>query len=205
MPHLERCYCRRPGHTLVARNVRLADMNIDAAVSDDRRIEVVANKLSSWQGAQQAVDATIITIVSPLSAPLRGRVMPGAVRRKRHQTHPELVRTRRCRFVVVGVEKFGGRFGAGGCHLAPAGRLGSVPWRRRCPCVWLHVPRGLLGGERCLRSPHSAPSPRPCWSSHSLASVTSLGRRPSCTRSSSTCAGSFRRRAAAKGLVSALA
>ncbi|CAE7757942.1 unnamed protein product, partial [Symbiodinium sp. KB8] len=92
-----------PGHTLVARNVRLADMNIDAAVSDDRRIEVVANKLSSWQGAQQAVDATIITIVSPLSAPLRGRVMPGAVRRKRHQTHPELVRTRRCRFVVAGL------------------------------------------------------------------------------------------------------
>ena len=30
----------------VARNVRFADMNIDVPVSDDRRIEAVANHLS---------------------------------------------------------------------------------------------------------------------------------------------------------------
>ena len=40
-----------------------------------------------------------------------GRAVDAAARRKRHQTYPELVRARRCRLVVVGVE-VGGRFGA---------------------------------------------------------------------------------------------
>ena len=46
-------------------------MNIDVPVSDDRRIEVVANGLSLWHGAQQAVDATILS-------PSRGRVRPSS-------------------------------------------------------------------------------------------------------------------------------
>ena len=43
----------------VARNVRLADMNIDVLVSDDHHVEVVADWLSLWHGVQQVVDAFI--------------------------------------------------------------------------------------------------------------------------------------------------
>ena len=101
----------------VARNVRLADMNIDVPVSDDRRVEVVANGLSLWHGAQQAVDATIVSPVTragdaqPGADVHPGRAVDCAARRKRRQAYPELVRARRCRLVVVGVE-VGGRFGA---------------------------------------------------------------------------------------------
>ena len=108
--------CQEAG-ARVARNVRLADMNIDVPVSDDRRIEVVANGLSLWHGAQQAVDATIVSPVTragdaqPGADVHPGRAVDAAARRKRHQTYPELVRARRCRLVVVGVE-VGGRFGA---------------------------------------------------------------------------------------------
>ena len=94
-------------------------MNIDVPVSDDRRIEVVANGLSLWHGAQQAVDATIVSPVTrageaqPGADVHPGRAVDGAAGRKCHQTYPELVRARRCRcrLVVVGVE-VGGRFGA---------------------------------------------------------------------------------------------
>ena len=106
--------CREAG-ARVARNVRLADMNLDVPVADARRIEVVANGLPLWHGSQLAVDATI---VSPLTrqgqAHPRADVQPGsavdaAARRKRNNTYPELGHARRCRLVVVGTE-VGGRF-----------------------------------------------------------------------------------------------
>ena len=106
--------CQEAG-TRVARNVRLADMNIDVPVSDERRIEVVANGLPLWHGSQQAIDATIVSPVTrageaQLGADARpGQALVGAARCKRRQTYPELVRARRCRLVVVGVET-GGRF-----------------------------------------------------------------------------------------------
>eukprot|EP00439_Symbiodinium_sp_Y106_P043344 s3708_g5.t1 len=90
-------------------------MNLDVPVSDERRIEVVANGLPLWHGSQLALDATI---VSPLTrrgeAHPRADVQPGcavaaAARRKRFQTYPELESARRCRLVVVGIE-VGGRF-----------------------------------------------------------------------------------------------
>ena len=99
----------------VARNVRLADMNIDVPVSGDRRIEVVANGLPLGHGSQQAIDATIGSPVTrageaqPGADARPGQALVGAARRKRRQTYPELVRARRCRLVVAGVE-VGGRF-----------------------------------------------------------------------------------------------
>ena len=42
--------CREAG-ARVARNVRLADMNLDTPVGDERRIEVVANGLHVWHGS----------------------------------------------------------------------------------------------------------------------------------------------------------
>ena len=83
-----------------------------------RSPRTAASKLSrTGCGAQQAVDATIVSPVTragdaqPGADVHPGRAVDAAARRKRHQTYPELVRARRCRLVVVGVE-VGGRFGA---------------------------------------------------------------------------------------------
>ena len=63
----------------------------DVPVSDDRRIEVVANGFSLWHGAQQAVDATIDCAVTRAGDPHPGayvhpgRAVDGAAGRKRRQ------------------------------------------------------------------------------------------------------------------------
>ena len=87
----------------VARNVRLADVNIDVPVSADRRIEVVTNELSLGHGARQAVDAYHTRALDPHPAAHvhPGRAADGTARRKRRQTYPEL----ECaRLVVVGLK-----------------------------------------------------------------------------------------------------
>ena len=94
--------CREAG-ARVARHVRLADMNLDLPIADERRIEVVANGLPLWHGSQLAVDATIVSPLTRLGeAHPRADVQPGcavtnAARHKRHQTYPELGHARRCR------------------------------------------------------------------------------------------------------------
>ena len=52
-PHDFSAACPRSGAT-VALNVRLRDLNIDAARQDDRRIEVMANGLALWGGGGAA-------------------------------------------------------------------------------------------------------------------------------------------------------
>ena len=50
----------------VTQNTRLADLNLPAAHRvDDRRTEVIANRLAFWNGSQLAVDTTL---VSPLTS-----------------------------------------------------------------------------------------------------------------------------------------
>ena len=179
--------CQEAG-ARVARNVRLADMNIDVPVSDDRRIEVVANGLSLWHGAQQAVDATIL---SPVTRALEAQ-QPGA------DVHPAVLLMAPpdanaikpipswCAPAAAAWWSLVSRSEAFLVLRLPPGSgcsLGSVPWTRRRPCVRQRVPRGLPGGPGCSRSLHSAPSPRPCWSSGSLASATSPEKLPSCMRS----------------------
>ena len=56
--------CREAGAT-VACNVLVRDLNIHPERLADRRIEVIANGLPLWGGAQLAVDTTL---VSPLDA-----------------------------------------------------------------------------------------------------------------------------------------
>ena len=72
-------------------------MNVDVPIHD---AEVVCNGLPLWQGAQLAVDATL---VSPLSRDgtetQPGAAVRTAARRKRRQTYPELDRGRRYRLV----------------------------------------------------------------------------------------------------------
>ena len=75
--------CREAG-ARVARNVRLADMNLDVPVQDARRIEVVCNGLPLWHGEQLAVDATLVKSPRPgwpapgqCRCPSRHRCCPG--------------------------------------------------------------------------------------------------------------------------------
>jgi hypothetical protein len=98
----------------VATNVFVRDLNVDEGAVDGRRLEVVANGLPLWGGAQLAVDTTL---VSPLRRNGEARRLaatePGvalrAARRDKERTYPELVIGRRCRLVVLAFE-VGGRW-----------------------------------------------------------------------------------------------
>ena len=153
----------------VARNVRVADMNIDVPVSDARCIEVVAHGPPLWHGAQLALDATIVSPVTRAGEPQPGAdTRPGAAvhaaaRRKRRQNYPELASARRARLVVIGVE-VGGRFGAEAAsflrHLARH-RAASLPPPLR---GLLRARDGSNAGPASSLSPPCAPSRRRCSS-----------------------------------------
>ena len=88
-------------------NAFLRDMNLGVRGDDQRRIEVLAQDLPCFKGAQLAVD---ITLRSALSA--SGEAQPGAAeerRRSKEATYPLLLTSRRCRLVVVAIET-GGRW-----------------------------------------------------------------------------------------------
>ena len=122
---------------------------------DGRRLEVVADGLSLWHGAQPAIDTTL---VSPLhsdgSARRRAADNDGAAlevaRRRKERTYPELAgEGGRARLVVLAAE-VGGRWSE-----EPAS---SQPWRRRVLSL-LHEfcragskPRGFVGGAQCSRA-----------------------------------------------------
>ena len=126
--------CREAG-ARVAENVLLRDLNLDAPVLDDRRLEVVANALPIWGGVQVAVDTTLVSPVRADGAPRPGADRePGLAlrqirRRKRHHTYPELLRSWRCRLLVLGLE-VGGRWLPGGVSFV---RLLACAKSRRVP------------------------------------------------------------------------
>ena len=99
--------CKEAG-ARVASHVALRDLNLDVPASDGRRIEVVANGLPLWQGAQVAVDATVVSPVRrdgqprPRADQQPGLALAQAVDRK-GRTYPELRKARRCRLVVFGL------------------------------------------------------------------------------------------------------
>ena len=102
--------CREAG-ARVAENVLLRNLNLDEPVLDDRRLEVVANALAIWGGVQVAVDTTLVSPVRADVAPRPGADRePGlALRQIRRRKRPELLRSRRCRLLVLGLE-VGGRW-----------------------------------------------------------------------------------------------
>ena len=99
--------CKEAGARIES-HVALRDLNLDVPASDGRRIEVVANGLPLWQGAQVAVDATVVSPVRrdgqprPRADQQPGLALAQAVDRK-DRTYPELRQARRCRLVVFGV------------------------------------------------------------------------------------------------------
>ena len=57
----------------MATNVLLRDINIDVPLADSRRIEVLADMLPLWQGAQVAVETTFVSPVSRDGSAREGR------------------------------------------------------------------------------------------------------------------------------------
>ena len=104
--------CREAGARVTV-NSRLADMNLPVDRLDDRRLQVVANGRPLWNGAQVAVDTTLVSPLSSSGEPRRhaGRVDGAALRetrRRKERTYPELLRSQRCRLVALAIE-VGGR------------------------------------------------------------------------------------------------
>ena len=98
----------------VATNALLRDLNLVVRRQDERHIEVIANGLPLWSGAQLAVDTTLVSALDSAGQARRHhRLTAGAAlrvaRKAKERTYPELLRAARCRLVVVGVE-FGGRW-----------------------------------------------------------------------------------------------
>ena len=94
--------CREAG-ARVLENCLLRDLNLEGvAGTDGRRLEVVANNLPLWNGAQLGVDCTL---VSPLrrdgTAYPRAAATDGvrleAARQRKENKYPELLNSRRCR------------------------------------------------------------------------------------------------------------
>ena len=98
---------RREAGATVACLVR--DLNIHPERLDDRRIEVIANGLPLWGGAQLAVDTTLVSPLDASGAARRHqRQYQGAAlrlaRRAKERIYPELMRSQRCRLVVLALE-----------------------------------------------------------------------------------------------------
>ena len=105
--------CREAGAT-VACNVLGRDLNIHPERLDDRRIEVIANWLPLLGGAQLAVDTTLVSLLDASGAVRRHqRQYQGAAlrlaRKANERTYLELMRSQRCRFVILALE-VGGRW-----------------------------------------------------------------------------------------------
>ena len=112
----------------------MRELNLDVPATDGRRIEVVANALPLWRGAQIAVDTTL---VSPVQRD--GRARPALAlqqaKTRKLRTYPELQPGGhgRCRLVVFGLE-VGGRFDSQALallrRLARARARDRAPWAR---------------------------------------------------------------------------
>ena len=121
---------REAGATLRP-NVFLRDMNVDVSA-----VEVLAQDLPCFGGVQLAVDITLRSALSSEGeAHLDAADIDGAVllkaRADKETQHPELVRSGRCRLVVLAIET-GGR------------------WRRTCPGALAALPsKGARSSTVC--------------------------------------------------------
>ncbi|CAK0888740.1 unnamed protein product, partial [Prorocentrum cordatum] len=144
--------CREAGGR-VAENQLLRDLNVDGVdPRDGRKIEVIANCLPLWGGAQLAIDATLVSPVrtdgtaQPRAADEDG-VQLEVARGRKEATYPELIGSRRCRLVVLGLE-VGGRWSEEALtfvRLLARTRARSAPQRLRASAraAYLHRWTGL--------------------------------------------------------------
>jgi hypothetical protein len=145
--------CREAG-ARVAENALLRDMNLEGiSARDGRQLEVVANGLPLWGGAQLAVDATLVSPVrrngspQPNTAEHDGAQLHEA-RRRKERKYWELLASRRCRLVVLSLE-VGGRWSEEAAlfvRLLAKAKARSYPaiLRRSLQQAYMHRWTGLL-------------------------------------------------------------
>ena len=147
--------CREAG-AIVRTNVMVRDLNLGAFNRlDGRRLEIKADGLPLWRGAQLAVDTTL---VSPIKADgtarrhaaRRNGIALEAARRAKERKYPELVgRGGRARLVVVGAE-VGGRFSSETSQLlrglvSAKVRGVSPPLKGKVAAAWMRRWSSMLG------------------------------------------------------------
>ena len=147
--------CREAGGR-VATNVFIRDLDLaEFNAFDNRRVEVIADGLTLWQGAQLAIDTTLVSPLRgdgsarPRAADHHGAALEAA-RRKKETTHSEVAlgAEGRARLVVLAAE-VGGRWSNETsqflCGLAKA-RAETVPMilQGRAKAAWLRRWSSLL-------------------------------------------------------------
>ena len=81
----------------VRQNVFLKNMNVQVAAEDARRIEVLAQDLPCYEGAQLAIDVTLRGVLTA-----QGEAQPHAADwDEKENTYPELLYSGRCKIVVA--------------------------------------------------------------------------------------------------------
>ena len=105
--------CREAGGR-VATDVFLRELNLGLPITDARRLEVVANGLPSFHGAQVAVDVTLVCPIQRDGCPRPGAdTEPGLAlaqaEERKSRTYPEFGQQGRCKLVVLALE-VGGRW-----------------------------------------------------------------------------------------------
>ena len=142
--------CREAG-AQVATHVALHDMNLDAPATDGRRLEVVANGLHVWRGAQVAVDTTLVSPLQRDGQPRpRGRGWRCSRPRRANtaRTLNSWARGVRCRFAVLGME-VGGRISSGAsAFLRRLARAGAKQ-RAACSAPTVSAQEAQYAAYRC--------------------------------------------------------
>ena len=151
--------CREAGGRVMTNMlVRELDLAPGVNTTDGRRLEVVVNGLSLFQGAQLAIETTLVSALRADGTPRpRAATTPGAAlddaRTRKETTYPELVgEGSRAKLVVLAAE-VGGRWSAETAQfLGQRQRLCKRPWRTLGGTVgegcWL-APRRKLSQVLC--------------------------------------------------------
>ena len=150
---------------------------------DDRRIiEVIANGLNLWGGAQLAIDTTLVSPLTREGQPRRhsGTYRFAAIhtaRRNKERTYPELLQSRRCKLVVLAIE-VGGRWSQ---EAATFIRLLAKSKARQAPAI--PSSPGLLLDSHAKSGRHGnlcrhAPQRRACFSQQRRRQHTTPPRSP---------------------------
>ena len=136
---------------MVRTNVLLRDMNVGVGAGDGRQLEVLAQGLPCFSGAQLAIDVTLRSSVTALgAAKSRAADENGATcidaRRDKESKYHELISSTRCRLVVLALE-VGGR-----CSTETVEFLEHLSWARaRSTAPLLRFAAALGWRRRWLR------------------------------------------------------
>ena len=136
-------------------NAFVRDLDVGAFNGlDGRRIEVIADGLTLWQGAQLAIDTTLVSPLWRDGSPRRGAARRAGValeeaRRRKETTYPELVgEGGRARLVVLAAET-GGRWSDETAHFLRSiakAKAESVPLllQNRVKAAWSSILASLV-------------------------------------------------------------